>query len=166
MVTFNITIGGFKKMNELEKVLEDNNVPVVSNVDEVMETLFAHNKVLASRNRPYHGQRWIPIGDRGKEEVRGLTMRDVEDCVAAGLLLLGGCDELRDKVNHHMNGGETTWCYEDLYDKRLDYNKMDPVALLQNIGCFIEMYMGIFPNTNKINMVETTKEPALTYDTK
>lgn len=82
------------------------------------------------RNRPYKGQRWTDDGLRGKQEVQGLTMRDVRDC-----LILAMYDSRPADCNPPPK--EVT---------NLPLERMDAEAISQNLGCWIERYMGIFPN--------------------
>ena len=37
-----------------------------------------------------------------------------------------------------------TWRKRDIY--KIDFNKVDPIAVARNLTCFIEHYMGIYPN--------------------
>jgi hypothetical protein len=69
------------------------------------------------RDRPYLGQAHTDEGERGKTLVKGLTMRDVSDCIRRGFALA------------------TT-----------EHDSVDPVAVAQNACCEIEKMMGIFPN--------------------
>ena len=94
----------------------------------------------ARRDRPYNGQPHTDEGERGKTLVEGLTMRDVCDCMAIGLLDASGIPELQDAADRGV------WTYNDLY-KLEDF---DPVAAIQNMACRIEMMMGIFPNVPKL----------------
>lgn len=94
----------------------------------------------ARRDRPYNGQPHTYEGERGKTLVEGLTMRDVCDCMAIGLLDASGIPELQDAADRGV------WTYNDLY-KLEDF---DPVAAIQNMACRIEMMMGIFPNVPKL----------------
>jgi hypothetical protein len=71
------------------------------------------------RRRPYLGQSWTDQGERGKTEVRGLTMRDIGDCIRRG-------------QKHATKPGD-----------RIDYSE---VAVIQNALCEVERMMGIFPN--------------------
>ncbi|MEJ7830279.1 MAG: hypothetical protein WKF91_18870, partial [Segetibacter sp.] len=45
------------------------------------------------RERPYNGQSWTDHGERGKQEVKGLTMRDISDCFIKALLKSSGGDD-------------------------------------------------------------------------
>lgn len=45
--------------------------------------------------------------------------------------------------------------YQDAY--KIDFNDIDPIAIAQNLTCFIEHYMGIYPNVN-IEGIPTTDE--------
>lgn len=101
----------------------------------------------ATRSRPYNGQPHTQDGIRGKTLVEGLTMRDVADCMAMGLLQASGIPELHDAVERG------TWTYKDLY-KLEDF---DPVAAIQCMGCQLEMMMGIFPNVPKAVWDEKTR---------
>lgn len=94
----------------------------------------------ANRNRPYDGQPHADEGERGKTLVEGLTMRDVCDCMAAGLLEASGIPELQDAVDRGV------WTYNDLY-KLEDF---DPVAAIQCMSCQLEKMMGIYPNVPKL----------------
>lgn len=107
------------------------------------------------RERPYSGQSQTDHGTRGKTEVRGLTMRDIADCIVQGFLAASGKQELQDKVFPKDDFEKTykkgDWRYEDVYKIEMD---IDPQAVIQNAMCFIESYMGIFPNCGKINLQE------------
>lgn len=81
------------------------------------------------RNRPYDGQPWTDDGKRGMTEISGLTMRDVRDC-----LILAFYDSSPDR--------EVPSSMEEL-----PLAEMSLEAISQNLCCWIERYMGIFPNT-------------------
>lgn len=94
------------------------------------------------RDRPYNGQPWTDLGERGKTEVKSLTMRDIHDCFIMGFLdsLPGGHEKVEDN----------TWCVNDLY-MALKNTHFDPMAVSQNMNCHIEKMMEIFPNVSKFN---------------
>ena len=116
----------------------------------------------ASRMRPYDGQPWTDSGERGATLVEGITHRDICDCVALALLTVGGSSDMYAKIRKFEEdvSGEANWSYNDLYSGELDYNKMDPVALLQSVLCFVERYEGIFPNIPKstYGIIDDSKE--------
>lgn len=85
-----------------------------------------------ARNRPYDGQSHTDGGERGKQEVHGVTMRDVCDCIVLAFLSCAGMD--RENPIH-----------DDLYSIP-DLNELDPGAVIQNAVCNIEKMMGIYPN--------------------
>ena len=90
-------------------------------------------QIFADRNRPYEGEgirKTHYKGLRGKTEVKGISVRDVGDCLRIALWESCGSPENA----------------EGIYD--LDLSKIDPVALEQNLLSNIEKYMGIFPNIN------------------
>lgn len=75
--------------------------------------------MMAHRERPYLGQPQTDHGERGKTEVKGLTMRDVGDCIARGF------------AESLTEGDE--WDF-------------DEHAMIQNATCNVEKMMGIYPN--------------------
>jgi hypothetical protein len=133
------------------------------------------------RERPYNGQPWTDEGERGKTEVKGLTMRDIRDCMVKAILQCAPCEEylkaenftkcwdfsqephkatqfLLDRQKDHPDylctKVETgTWRYQDIY--QVDLSKVDPGAIAKNLTCEIEKMMGIFPNVQ----IFTHEEP-------
>lgn len=71
--------------------------------------------------RPYDGQSHTHFGGRGKTVVKGLTMRDIADCIEEG-------------QRQATRPGD-----------RIDY---DELAVIQNALCAVEKKMGIYPNTS------------------
>ena len=82
------------------------------------------------RDRPYNGQSHTDAGERGKTMVEGLTMRDVADCIVRGFLDAGGIET-------------EAPIWDDVY--KIDED-LDPQAVVQCTMCWVEKYMGIFPN--------------------
>ena len=83
------------------------------------------------RNRPYDAQPHTHQGQRGETLVEGLTMRDITDCIVMGCMDAAGVDR-------------EIFIQDDLYS--LDWDDIDPVAVIQNAVCRIEKMMGIYPN--------------------
>lgn len=108
------------------------------------------------RERPYNGQPHTDDGERGKTEVKGLTMRDIRDCLIQAMLVSSVDEKLAKKVFEISNdpdigkgtsyAAKGTWRVQDVYE--VDFSKVDPLAICQNLTCFIEHYMGIFPNVS------------------
>lgn len=113
------------------------------------------------RDRPYNGQSHTDKGERGKQEIHGITMRDLRDCfIRAVLLSTGGPyfaartgNPLEDRkiaasmaalYEEAKKGEDACLCENDLYGFNLD--RLDPVAISQNLTCEVERIMGIFPN--------------------
>lgn len=82
-----------------------------------------------NRNRPYNGQRWTSDGARGKTIVKGLTKRDIRDC-----LILAFYDS------------RPPDCPPPKEVEELPLENMSLEAISQNLCCWIERYMGIFPD--------------------
>lgn len=91
-------------------------------------------KAMFDRDRPYDGQPHTVHGVRGSRMVEGLTMRDVHDAYVAACYLASGMPV-------------EDWP-DDLYE--LPFDRMDPIAIEQNLGCMLERYMGIFPNVPRL----------------
>jgi hypothetical protein len=85
---------------------------------------------ILDRNRPYNGQRWTDDGARGKQEVKGITMRDIRDC-----LILAFYDARPPECNPPPKEVED-----------LPLNEMSLESISQHLTCWIERYMGIYPN--------------------
>ncbi len=97
------------------------------------------------RNRPYKGQPHTDNGERGKQLVAGLTMRDLGDCFIFAAFQAGN-DQLTPERYEEVKAGKV--CRNDLY--KLDWNKLDPGALMQNMTCNVERMMGIYPNVPEL----------------
>ena len=90
------------------------------------------------RDRPYNGQPQTVEGIRGATEVRGLTMRDIKDCFVIGAF--------------ESSGLSADQYPADIYG--LDWNDLDPIAVIQNMTCNIEKRMGIYPNVPPLETAE------------
>ena len=90
------------------------------------------------RNRPYNGQPQTDTGQRGKQEISGITMRDIRDSFVIGCFKASGLP-----TEEYPNS---------LYD--LPWDDMDPIAVCQNMMCEVEKRMGIYPNVPKLKEKE------------
>ena len=91
------------------------------------------------RSRPYDGQPWTDTGERGKTEIKGITFRDLRDCFIRAL--------------YDSSPIEAKDYPKSVYD--LDLNAIDIIAVAQNMSCWVEKYMGIFPNCENMSFKET-----------
>lgn len=92
--------------------------------------------------RAYDGQPHTDNGERGKTLVEGLTMRDIADCLIRAYFHSADPDDPARKSEEQLLAFDYT--ANDVY--ALDFDKMDPIAIQQNLTCEIERAMGIFPN--------------------
>jgi len=137
------------KMIPMGKIDEDGNIDGKSFSDWFDEANVQIEGASADRwdrDRPYNGQPHTTFGERGQELVIGLTMRDLMDCFAQGLLFCCGVDQpelyaIADRALH-----------ENLYDVNLEH--IDPGAWWQNMACQIERMMGIYPNVPRLRAPE------------
>ena len=101
------------------------------------------NDMNMDRNRPYLGQEHTMLGKRGETEIKGITFRDMRDCFIRAAFLCAG--EQSPELYEEADKGESAaLCENDLY--KLDWNKLDSMAVCQSLACEIERIMGIFPN--------------------
>ena len=111
-------------------------------VDAIRETN-GSTAVSMDRDRPYDGQPHTDTGERGRQEVHGLTMRDVVDCLIRAMVVCTDPDsEVGQDLRRKKDCGALIW--ENIYEA--DLAQIDPIALAQNLTCEIETVMGIFPN--------------------
>ena len=122
-------------------------------LERIMEQAFPERyETSMRRNRPYSGQPHTDHGERGKAEISGVTFRDLRDCFIRAVFLSAhhiasaGYDEA-------VKGENAVLSENDLYD--LDLNRLDPVAIAQNLSCEIEKLMGIYPNVPSLEWKET-----------
>ena len=112
-------------------------------LNELIEEFHNH---LTDSNRPFTGQAHTDQGERGKTEIKGIRFRDLADCVIKAmvdsLMFTITNEKERDMWERRLEDG--TLNYNDVYE--LDFNQIDPIALVQNISCRVEMAMGIYPN--------------------
>ena len=89
-------------------------------------------KDVLDRNRSYNGQPWTSDGERGQTMVQGLTMRDIRDCL---ILAFYSSAPLAETPPESL--------------ENLPLSEMSLEAISQNLVCWLERYMGIFPNLPK-----------------
>lgn len=145
--------------------LDANDKDFKENLDFALNTDGSSSDYENSRERPYNGQPWTDNGIRGQQEVKGVTMRDIKDCLIQAMLVCATNDGLSEKVFEISDdpdigkgtkyAAKGTWRTQDVY--KIDFNNVDPIAVAQNLGCFIESYMGIYPNVN-LKGIPTTDE--------
>ena len=82
-------------------------------------------------HRPYRGQRHTADGERGKQQIVGLTVRDIRDCL---ILSFYDASPPENKKNPPKS-------VEDL-----PLHEMSLESISQHLMCWIERYMGIYPN--------------------
>ena len=94
------------------------------------------------RERPYNGQPHTDAGKRGMTKIEGLTLRDLGDC------FIRAC--------YDSSGLAPKDYPKTIYG--LDWEGIDPIAISQNMSCWVERYMGIFPNIPPLNEEELFKD--------
>jgi hypothetical protein len=116
--------------------IDGHEIPItdMEHLEEFIESEFSTDILYTlDRNRPYDGQPWTDDGIRGRQEVKGLTMRDIKDC------FIKACYESAPIPESQYP--------KSIYD--LPWNDIDIIAVQQNLSGKIEKYMGIFPNIPK-----------------
>ena len=106
------------------------NAAAAAQIVEAIEELKAIGlSDVTDRDRPYAGQPWTSDGDRGRTLVEGITVRDVCDCFILALF-----------------SSQPYWKPRPETVDDLDLQELSLEAVSQNLVCWIERYMGIFPN--------------------
>ena len=107
----------------------------IKKLQNVMEELDPTDFITTfDRTRPYNGQPWTDQGERGMTEVKGITFRDLRDC------FIRAC---------FSSSGLPPEDYpKSVYD--LPWKDIDIIAVAQNMSCWVEKYMGIYPNTKPL----------------
>ena len=125
-------------------------------LDELIDSLNSHN---CDPNRPELGQQ----PKRSAMMIEGLTRRDIQDCMVLGILeckeggdfprVYVGSEGTLFKNWEEFKQSKEDWkdsyidpervTYNDLYGWDLD--KIDPIAAVQNMACYLERRMGVFP---------------------
>lgn len=107
------------------------------------------------RDRPYNGQAHTDTGERGKQLIEGITIRDIRDAFIRAFIIshptygrLQFTESERIQPNatlydEALKGPDAALCSNDMYSLVGDF---DPLAVAQNLTCEIERLMGIFPN--------------------
>ncbi len=95
------------------------------------------------RDRPYGGQVHTDTGLRGMTEIEGITFRDLRDCFIRGLLRAAS-HVVPEKYEEACKGEDADLDSNDVYYFNL--NKLDPMAIFNNVSCEVEKLMGIYPN--------------------
>jgi hypothetical protein len=109
------------------------------------------------RDRPYNGQPHTQTGERGATEIKGITFRDLRDCFIRAVLLSTGAETIGDKnmrplYEEACKGENAAICENDVYGFNLD--KLDPIAICQNLSIEVEKLMGIYPNVPALEWKE------------
>lgn len=110
------------------------------------------------RDRPYGGQPHTSTGGRGETEIKGVTFRDLRDCFIRAVLLSTGAEvidgkDMRPLYEEACKGEDAALCENDIYGFNLD--RLDPMAICQNLSLEIERAMGIYPNVPPLEWTET-----------
>ena len=104
---------------------------------QILEAIESYNAIglndVLDRNRPYNGQPWTDDGKRGEQLISGVTLRDIRDCLILALY---------DSRPPNCNPPPKTI-------EELPLDDMSLEAISQNMCCWIERYMGIFPEIKK-----------------
>ena len=99
------------------------------NLESLIEGL-SPSGLFLDRDRPYEGQPHTFYGDRGAYLIHGVTIRDILDAFTLACFESSGLSQ-------------KDWP-STIYD--LPWHSIDPVSVLQNLGCNIEKLMDVYPN--------------------
>ena len=166
-------------MNKEISILEPSSEDFKEQLDFALWSTGGSSDYRNDRERPYNGQSWTDEGERGKTVVKGLTLRDIRDCLIKAMSMSAPSDAyleadvfvkcwdwstepatptqyLLDRQNEPdfvSTKAETgNWRPQDVY--KINWDKVDPLAVAQNLSCEIERMMGIFPNIFAISEIK------------
>lgn len=89
--------------------------------------------------RPYDGQPHTDEGERGRQEIHGITMRDLVDCFVRACFESSGL------------------AMKDWPGTVYDLPDLDLMAVSQNLTCNVEKAMGIYPNVPRLYPADPTE---------
>ncbi len=84
----------------------------------------------------------------GQNRGGGHPVSRLSDCCVKALV--DSAVDPPEELRRRAEDGTLNW--NDLYD--LDFSDVDPVAIVQNLGCRVEKAMGIFPNVPRLILPE------------
>lgn len=130
----------------------------VASSDDMVASLFKYIEATLSPrstlpDRPFDGQPHTHQGERGKQPVSGLNMRDLADCLVRAIAHSAN-DQLSEEAYKRVD--QNLFTYRELYE--LDLNQTDPVAIIQNMCVEVEKVMGIYPNVPELRFIGEEKE--------
>ena len=88
------------------EILEEDDKNFKDKLDFALNTDGSSSDYRNDKERPYNGQPWTDGGVRGKQEVKGLTIRDIQDCLIQAMLCSSVNDGLSDKVFEISNDSD------------------------------------------------------------
>ena len=136
-------------VNEFLECISSGKPTMLHDLRELTAVIANTSYTTTDRNRPYDGQEHTFMGQRGRQLLNGINMRDIADCLVKAFG--SACnDQLTDEEYKRVENDQFT--YRELYD--LDLNKSDPVAIIQNLIVEIEKRMSIYPNVPELHIVE------------
>ena len=137
-----------KKLKFRHKASEVRLEPLVILPPQTLQEMFDDCKGSSAyrndRERPYDGQIHTDYGLRGQTKIKGITFRDLKDCFIKGCLL--SCYDGNPELYQRVEDGN--WLPDDVY--KIDFNRVDIIAVAQNMSIEVEKLMGIYPNVPKL----------------
>src|SRR5574343_1404716 len=113
--------------------MKNNNI--IETIAKALDDIFNETPSM-DRERPYTGQPHTCTGERGKQLVEGLTMRDIRDCfIRAYIVSHEYTPKNAPYIDEANKGVDACLCANDVFE--LEGN-IDPIAVSQNLGCEIE----------------------------
>ena len=88
--------------------------------------------------------------ERNQVKVEGLTFADINECFYLALM-----DSSPDDIAQiTMDKWKETKEMNPNFVYKLNWDNIDPIAIRQNLDCWIERKMGIFPNIQPLNQLK------------
>jgi len=84
--------------------------------------------------------------ERHKTKIKNLTIADINECFYLAIIDSAPDEIARQTEKEYKKTGKID--YNFMY--KLDWEHIDPEAIRQNLDCWIERKMGIFPNIQSL----------------
>ena len=91
--------------------------------------------------------------ERHQVEVKGLTIADISECFYLAIMDSADDDIAKEAIKKYENTKEI----DPNFVYKLNWEHIDPIAIEQNLNCWIEKKMGIYPNIESLKVAENNK---------
>ena len=92
--------------------------------------------------------------ERHQVEVKGLTIADISECFYLAIMDSADDDIAREAIKKYKETNKI----DPSFVYKLDWEHIDIIAVEQNLNCWIEKKMGIYPNIESLKVDESEEK--------